>query len=412
VNFLPSAVQKLSMNEDLDFQIHISYSRGMDGHAVTGARAERLHVSHVDSGHDVAPLTLAQMRSLGAAVARELLWAEPIVRHELRRWRTRAADIPDEGLRRDAVSAIARKRQNVHGAALFCTLAHRRSKVLLRLIVAYQVMWDFLDSADESAVKVSEANGLLLHAAMVDALEPARPMRDYYLYDAREGDAGYLCALVDECRQQCQGLRSFQRVQDFLVEEARRASVQALNHDPCPSSRVAKLQAWAEQQFPGKHEAEWFELSGAAAASLDIYALLALASNPDVADEEIASVHRTYSPWVSVLSTMLDSYVDTPEDVDTGHHRYIAYYPSRDVAIERMTEIMRRCLGEASALPRGEKHVVVIASMIAMYLAKDGARTSDSRLTTRTLLARSGSLPQVLLPVLRLWLTCYGQRAT
>ncbi len=286
----------------------------------------------------------------------------------------------------------------------------KRSKVLLRLIVAYQVMWDFLDSASESAAEVGEVNGLQLHAAMVDALEPTRPMRDYYLYDAREGDDGYLRALVDECRQQCQGLRSFQQVQTFLMAEARRASVQALNHDPCPTSRVAKLQAWAERQFPGKHEAEWFELSGAAAASLDIYALLALASDLDVADEEIASVHRIYSPWVSVLSTMLDSYVDSAEDVATGHQRYIAYYPNRDVAIARMTEIMRRCLSEASALPGGEKHVVVIASMIAMYLAKDSARTNNSRLTTRALLARGGSLPQVLLPVLRLWLICYGQR--
>ncbi len=343
-------------------------------------------------------------------MARELLWAEPIVRHELRRWRARAAEISDEGLRRDAISAIDHKRQNVHGAALFCTLASRRSKVLLRLIVAYQVMWDFLDSANESAAEVNEINGLQFHAAMVDALDPARPMRDYYLYDAREGDAGYLRALVDECRQQCQGLRSFRRVQPFLVAEATRASVQALNHDPCPASRVAKLQAWAEREFPDELEAEWFELSAAAAASLLIYALLALASNHNVADEEIAGVCCTYGPWVSVLSTMLDSYVDAANDVATGHQSYIAYYPSRDVAMARITEIMRRCLNEASALRGGEKHIVVIASMIAMYLSKDSARTNENRLTTRALLTRSGSLPQVLLPVLRLWLICYGQR--
>src|SRR5580692_1943125 len=369
----------------------------MDAHVATKPRAEGLRYSRVRSRHDVAPLTLSQMRSLGAAVALELLWAEPIVRRELRRWRARAAAIPDEGVRRDAISAIDRKRENVHGAALFCILASRRSKVLLRLLVAYQVMWDFLDSASESAVEVDDVSGLQLHAAMVDALDPARPMRDYYLYDAREGDAGYLRALVDECRQQCQGLRSFQQVQPFLVADATRASVQALNHDPCPTSRVAKLRAWVERQFPEEQEAEWFELTGAAAASISIFPLLALASDLDVADEEIASVHRIYSPWVNVLTTMLDSYVE--------------YYPNRDVALERLAEIIRRCLSGASALPGGEKHVVVISSMVAMYMSKDGARTNDNRLVTNALLARSGSLPQVLLPVLRLWLICYGQRA-
>jgi tetraprenyl-beta-curcumene synthase len=361
--------------------------------------------------HDAAPLTLSQLRTLGTAVARELLWAEPIARHELRTWRARAAEIVDEGLRRDAIGAIDGKRANVHGAALFCTLVSRRSKALLRLLVTYQVMFDFLDSASESAAEGGEANGLQLHAAMVDALEPARPMRDYYLYDAREGDAGYLRALVDACRQHCQELESFQRVQPFLVADATRASVQALNHDPCPTSRAAKLQAWVERECPHEQEAEWFELSAAAAGgSMSIFALLALACDHDVTDEQIAGVRRIYWPWANLLTTMLDSYADTAEDSATGHQLYITYYPNSDVAIERLTEIMRRCFSEASALPGGEKHIVVIASMIAMYLSKDSARANDSRRVTSALLARSGSLPQLLLPVLRLWWICYGRR--
>jgi tetraprenyl-beta-curcumene synthase len=387
------------------------YSWGMGGQAATKPRAGRLRDSDARSGHDVAPLTLSQMRPLGGAVARELLWAEPIVRRELRTWRTRAAGISDEGLRRDAIDAIDRKRANVHGAALFCTLADSRSRVLLRLLVAYQVMWDFLDSASESAADVGEVNGARLHAALVDALDPARPMRDYYLYHAREEDAGYLRALVDACRQRCRELQSFQRVQPFLLADATRASVQALNHDPCPTSRAAKLQAWAEREFPDEEEAEWFELSAAAGTPISIFALLALASDLEVTDEAIASVRRTYWPWASALATMLDSYVDDADDAATDHQRYITYYPNRDVAIARLTEIMRRCLSDASALPRGEKHVVVIASMIAMYLSKDSAHIYGGRRATRALLAGSGSLPQLLLPVLRLWRICYGQCA-
>jgi hypothetical protein len=125
----------------------------------------------------------------------------------------------------------------------------------------------------------------------------------------------------------------------------------------------------------------------------------------------MANLQRIYWPWASVLTTMLDSYVDTAEDAATGRQRYITYYANPDAAIERLAGIMRRCLAKALALPGGEKHVVVIACMIAMYLSKDSAHSNDSRLATRALLARSGSLPRVLLPVLRLWRICYGQRA-
>jgi hypothetical protein len=201
-----------------------------------------------------------------------------------------------EDLRRGPAARCDQRDQpqarDIHGAALFCTLAARRSEPLLRLLVACQIMWDFLDSASESA-----------------------------------------------------------------------------------------------------------------------FALLALASDPDVADEDVASVHRIYWPWACILATLLDSYVDTAEDAAVGDHSCIAYYPNRDVALERIAEIVRRSLANAAAAPDGERHVVVIACMVAMYLSKDTAHVDGARLRTRALLARSGLLPRVLLPLLRLWRLCYGQRA-
>ncbi|HSZ14600.1 MAG TPA: DUF2600 family protein [Solirubrobacteraceae bacterium] len=196
------------------------------------------------------------------------------------------------------------RRGNIHGAALFSILASGRSMTLLRLLVAYQVMWDFLDSASESALAGEEIGRLQLHTALVDAFEPALPMRDYYLHDAREGDAGYLCKLVRACRQHCLALDSFERVRPFLVVDATRAGVRAVNHDSRPAPREAKLREWVARELPDEHEASWFELAAAAGASLSIFALLALAADADAADEELHRLHRIYWPWASTLATM------------------------------------------------------------------------------------------------------------
>jgi len=53
--------------------------------------------------------------------------------------------------------------------------------------------------------------------------------------------------------------------------------------------------------------------------------LLALSAEP-VCDADIARVYNAYFPWISAVTTMLDSYVDEAEDATSGDHAYVTYY--------------------------------------------------------------------------------------
>ncbi len=361
---------------------------------------------------DPAPLTAPQLRTLLAAAGRELRWGLPAVARELCGWRTRAAVIPDPGIRASALSALRRKRGNTDGAALFWTIPHTRSEGLLRLLVAYQAMWDFLDTVSEHGASAGQRNGRKLHRALLDAIDPQSGVTDHYSYHHERDDGGYLRALVRACREQCSRLPSHRRVRALLTREATRANVQAVNHDLDPERREASLRAWVARELPGPREAAWFELSAAAGAGLSIYALLVLAAEPCCEQTAITHFHRAYFPWASALATMLDSHVDEAEDAASGDHVYIAYYGSARRTRAGIERLIRRSLAEAHALPDGERHALVLAAMIAMYLSKDSARSSAARDTTRALASSAGSLTRLLLPVLRLWRIAYGQRAT
>ena len=50
---------------------------------------------------------------------------------------------------RTRCSSIDRKRGHADGAALFWILPRRRDPNLLRLLVTYQIIWDFLDCVNE-----------------------------------------------------------------------------------------------------------------------------------------------------------------------------------------------------------------------------------------------------------------------
>lgn len=306
------------------------------------------------------------------------------------------------------MAALGRKRGNTDGAALFWVIPRRRNLALLKLLVTYQVMWDFLDSASENGADGSYENGTQLHLALVDAVDARRPISDYYRHHSCGDDDGYLCSLVEACRRLAAKLPSFERVRPVLVREALRAGVQALNHDTDRQVRKSALRHWAEAEYPGPQPVPWFELTAAAGAGISIYALFALAVEPACSDNDVAAIYEAYFPWASALATMLDSYVDQFEDAASGNHIYIEHYISEASAHQGIRNLITQSLRHAGCLPHGERHLVVLSCMIAMYLSKDSALTK-LRSTTCCLMGAGGSLPKLLLPILWLWRSAYGQ---
>jgi tetraprenyl-beta-curcumene synthase len=350
-----------------------------------------------------------QVRALLGAVVHELLWNLPGVAREVGAWRVRARTIPDAPLRCDALETLQQSRANADGAALFSSLAGRRDPRLLRLLVAYELMADFLDSVNERSACAGVANGRQLHLALSDALDPSRAMSDYYRENPWRESDGYLHVLVAACRETFASLPAHARVQPFAIHAAKLAEVQGYNHEPDPRRRDAMLERWATQQFAEDNGLAWFELTGAASAWLTVLALLAQAAESTVTERDGIDICASYL-WISLLGTMLDSFGDMALDIAEGAHSYIAHYPSEEVAATRVCELVRYATCRAQALRGGHRHAVIVACMVAMYLSKDSARAPHMRARTASFVRAGGPLARVLVPVLRLWRIAYGQQ--
>jgi tetraprenyl-beta-curcumene synthase len=336
-----------------------------------------------------------------------LVWGLRAASAEIHRWQLRAQQIPDAVIREDALNALDCKRTHIVGAALFWILPDHRDLSLLRLLVAYETLLEFLDNAHERAR--GEANGRQLHRALTEALDPTVPMSDYYRLHPWKDDGGYLHALVETCRDGCSSLPSYARVRRLVLRSATRCGgVQSLNHETDGIRCATALREWAEREFPEELETNWWELTAAASSSVGIHALLALAACPP--DTDGAEENAAYVPWICATSTMLDSYVDQVRDTVNGEHSYIAHYPSADVAAQRMHDLIRRSAYEARRLRNGHRHAVIAACMIAMYLSSDNARAPAMRATTARFARAGGSLTRLVVPVLRLWRIACAQR--
>ena len=311
-------------------------------------------------------------------------------------------------MREDALDSITHKRDHAEGAALFWVLPRSRDRGLLRLLVAYQTIWDFLDNVSER--DTGEANARQLHRALSEALDPEAPISDYYRHHPWRDDGGYLRALVETCRAGCTALPSYARVRPHLLAGVALCAVQSVNHDPDPERRDVALRAWAERESPGERAMTWFELT-AAASGFTPHPLLALAAESSCEEGDIARTLAVYFPWVSLAITMLDSYADQLDDVASGNHSYVSHYGDGDVAVQRLCEIVDRSAREARGLRDGDRHATLVACMVAMYLSRDGAYAPDMRAGTLALAGAGGSLTRLLLPLVRTWRAAYLQRA-
>jgi tetraprenyl-beta-curcumene synthase len=350
-----------------------------------------------------------QAKALVLATVRELCWGLRAVLREVQTWRAVAEAIPDPAIRQDALGALKDKRGNIDGAALFWTLPTLRRAGLLRLLVTYEIMCDFLDSVSERGAAAGLANGRQLHLAFTEALDPSLPISDYYLYHPSRDDGGYLRLLVELCRAICVCLPSYGAIRPTLVRAATLAQVQGVNHELDPDLRDAALQEWVAKEFSDRLGLSWFELSGAASTWISVLALLAVASDSGRCAQEAIDIYSAYF-WVCLAATVLDSYVDEAEDRARGDHSYFGHYNTKKEGLTRAAEIVTRAVEEVQGLRDGGRHAVIVACMIALYLSKDSELMCQDVRTSRVLLRSGGPLAVLMGPVLRGWRIAYSLR--
>jgi hypothetical protein len=303
---------------------------------------------------------------VGAATA-YWLTIFPRVRHELASWRARAAHIPDADLRKHALDALAAKRGNVEGAATFAILAPRTHRPgVVRLLVAYQVMHDYLDSVTEQAPRNALGSARRMHRALEAAFKPGCPHPDYF-HDSEPGDGGYLSGLVDACRERMTNLG--------MPTTTRRRAIQLASLSGEAQSRlhagqdVDVVSSWAADHSE-THMLNGWELAAAACSTLAIYAIIASATDPRT--DDISSVEAAFVPWGNALSTLLDRFVDVEADAAAGTR--LSDPPTTDRLVALADEVARRCWTH----PRGAQISVILAGMTAYYASSLDRTRADT----------------------------------
>jgi tetraprenyl-beta-curcumene synthase len=336
------------------------------------------------------------------ALARYTATIVPRARAEISRWQPRAQRIPDPSLRDLALATLGEEHLNAEAAAVFALLAPRGARrEVVELLVAWQLMFDYLDTITERDGDEPLRSSLALHRALVESLE--RPGARDARVGARgaggaggrraraeqaarvtpprdaEDDGGYLAELVATCRRRLWALPAAAAIVPAAEREARRCGeAQSHTHAAMLGGELGALRRWAREDRPGLG-LQWWESAAAGISSLAVHALLAAAAVPGTTARDAERIARAYTD-ICALSTLLDSLVDVDADSRTGNLSYFSQYPSPAAAAGGMRRLAARSAAGVARLPLSRVHRVIVSGLAGFYVSDEGARSNAATL--------------------------------
>lgn len=335
------------------------------------------------------------LRSL-ALVVRFVITVFPLVSRELDTWRIRAGRCPDGELAVQALASIAHKKFHCQGGSIYGLYPGVNTPHLICLIVAIQTISDYLDNLCDRASIYDEAAFRQLHEAMTDALDPDRPLADYYAFYPLQEDGGYLAALVETCRRQVSSLPSYHLVKPHLLHLAKLYSdLQTYKH-LAPHIRQEKMLAWINSHLRDYPNLGPWEFAAATGSTLGMFMLCAAAANPRLTATEATAINKAYFPSISGLHILLDYFIDVAEDRHHGDLNFVAYYASETEASERLIHFTSEALKAATHMPNSLFHQTVVKGLLAMYLSDPKANQDPEKRIKKALLKQAGRYTKVL----------------
>lgn len=326
----------------------------------------------------------------------------PRARHELRRWERRASTIPDPTLREQALETLRGELMNAEAAAVFAALVPRaRQPLLVRALVAFQVMYDYLDTISEQPVREPLRNGLQLHRALTVALDPSEPSADYYRHHPQREDGGYLDELVATCRSSLERLPAIAVVRPMAKRAARRCAEGQSHTHAAIHSDATELAAWALRQDRAAGYS-WWEVAAGTISSVGVEALMAAAADTHTTPDEAARVDVAYFPPMCALSTLLDSFVDQTTDLTDANVNYFGWYRTSADAAEALARIAGRAADDVRRLRHARRHAAILAGIAAYYLTAEGAATDEAGPVADAIARRLGPVVAIVHATMRL----------
>jgi len=303
----------------------------------------------------------------------------PQVEKELSFWRHRAACANAE-FSEQALASIFHKRFHCLGGSVYslfpgCGAGYGRR--LVRLIVAYQTISDYLDNLCDRMGVFDPHSFRLVHRSLLAALDSGVEPSGLFVGFGRD-DGGYLEQLIRVCREEIHHLPAYSLVRvDALELASLYVDLQVYKHT-FVHERTSRLKKWFAYHGKRYPELHWWEFAAASGSTLGVFALFASATDSHLRADAATELVEAYFPYICGLHILLDYLIDQEEDKCNGDLNFVSQYRSSAESRERLVWFAHGALLAAETLKHGAFHRSVTQGLLGMYLSDPKADTCNA----------------------------------
>ena len=302
----------------------------------------------------------------------------PLARAALASLERLADRIPDAHLRAQARFGLRAKAYHVAGACILATLLPSGAREhYVEIVAPLEAIYDFLDGLCDRHPRTTPEASRQLHLALADALDPSRPLHEYYALGPPGDDGDYLPALVRRVRRALSRLADHELLVPYFAQAAALyADSQTFVHLP-PHGRAPALREWHAREGTAFADLPWWEFGAASGSQFQVYGPLYAAFCSDF--EKIPATYAAYFPAFSALHVLLDSFIDQQEDRENGDLNWIGAYENFEAFRARVGVLANRARKAFSTLAMPRAHTFALRIMTLFYLTHP--KVYEQRLT-------------------------------
>lgn len=325
---------------------------------------------------------------LMAKVYRKIL---PTAHKELAYWKSRAAEIPNEELRKQALASIDGKTFHCEGGAIMAFMAGEHYKEAIKFIVAYQTISDYLDNLCDRSTSLDPEDFSALHESMEVALTVGKEHRNYYRNRQDRNDGGYLEELATACQGVLGKTSHYEKIKEYLLELCQYYCDLQIHKHVQVDERIPRLQKWFQQYQSEIPEMEWYEFSACSGSTLGIFCLVSYGMSNDFDSSHAEKIKNGYFPYIQGLHILLDYFIDQEEDRMGGDLNFCFYYQNEKSLFERLKHFLKEADRHTIGLPNRRFHQLINRGLLGIYLSDEKVRSQKSvRLLAKDMIKSSG----------------------
>lgn len=316
----------------------------------------------------------------------------PIVHNELKYWKKRAEQIPNDELRKQALASIENKTFHCEGGAILSLLSKSNYKEVIKFIVAYQTISDYLDNLCDRSTSLDPDDFSCLHESMKDALALNDIEKNYYCHRSDQNDGNYLRELVAVCQGVLKKMEHYDKICPFLLELCGYYCDLQIHKHVKADERVPRLKKWFSRYKNKLPEMEWYEFSACSGSTLGIFSLVSYGFAEEFKEENAEKIVRGYFPYIQGLHILLDYLIDQEEDRLGGDLNFCFYYEDENKLFRRLEHFIQEADKHTEELPNKDFHRLINRGLLGIYLSDEKVQKQKSVRTLAKKLIRDSGL--------------------